>query len=141
MADFRLGSWGPREWGAQATADGLRLALEARVPLLDHKLVEFALAIPPDVKYRNGVTKWVLKRVAERVGLAASTISALERGVRRRPYLHTRQWLAEALGLSKAEQAAFVAQRPVARAAGAEALPPSPPAHTNLPAQRTPLQP
>jgi len=85
---------------------------------------------------RAGLTQEAL---AERVGLAASTISALERGARRRPYPHTRQWLAEALGLSKAEQAAFFAERPVARAAGAESSTPSPPARTNLPAPRTPL--
>lgn len=39
--------------------------VEARVPFLDHKLVEFALTIPQDLKYHNGVTKYILKRVAE----------------------------------------------------------------------------
>jgi asparagine synthase (glutamine-hydrolysing) len=55
-------------------------SLEARVPYLDHKLVEFALAIPADVKYRNGVTKWVLKRVAERAGLDRQLIYRSKRG-------------------------------------------------------------
>jgi asparagine synthase (glutamine-hydrolysing) len=55
-------------------------SLEARVPYLDHKLVEFALALPPDVKYRDGVTKWVLKRVAERVGLPKELIYRRKRG-------------------------------------------------------------
>jgi asparagine synthase (glutamine-hydrolysing) len=55
-------------------------SIEARVPYLDHKLVEFALAIPGDVKYRNGVTKWVLKRVAERVGLDRELIYRPKRG-------------------------------------------------------------
>jgi asparagine synthase (glutamine-hydrolysing) len=55
-------------------------SLEARVPYLDHKLVEFALAIPADVKYRDGVTKWVLKRVAERVGLDRRLIYREKRG-------------------------------------------------------------
>jgi asparagine synthase (glutamine-hydrolysing) len=55
-------------------------SLEARVPYLDHKLVEFALAIPPDVKYRHGVTKWVLKRVAERVGLDRQLVYRSKRG-------------------------------------------------------------
>jgi asparagine synthase (glutamine-hydrolysing) len=55
-------------------------SLEARVPYLDHKLVEFALAIPPAVKYRDGVTKWVLKRVAERVGLPHELIYRSKRG-------------------------------------------------------------
>jgi asparagine synthase (glutamine-hydrolysing) len=55
-------------------------SLEARVPYLDHKLVEFALAIPADVKYRHGVTKWVLKRVAERVGLERELVYRSKRG-------------------------------------------------------------
>ncbi len=55
-------------------------SLEARVPYLDHKLVEFALAIPADVKYRHGVTKWVLKRVAERVGLDRELVYRKKRG-------------------------------------------------------------
>jgi asparagine synthase (glutamine-hydrolysing) len=55
-------------------------SLEARVPYLDHKLVEYALAIPSDVKYRDGVTKWVLKRVAERVGLDRELVYRRKRG-------------------------------------------------------------
>ncbi|HET6315788.1 MAG TPA: asparagine synthase (glutamine-hydrolyzing), partial [Chloroflexota bacterium] len=55
-------------------------SIEARVPYLDHKLVEFALAIPAEVKYRGGVTKWVLKRVAERVGLERELIYRPKRG-------------------------------------------------------------
>ena len=55
-------------------------SLEARVPYLDHKLVEFALAIPARVKYRNGVTKWVLKRVAERAGLERELVYRSKRG-------------------------------------------------------------
>ena len=55
-------------------------SIEARVPYLDHKLVEFALAIPGSVKYRNGVTKWVLKRVAERIGLDRELIYRPKRG-------------------------------------------------------------
>ena len=55
-------------------------SIEARVPYLDHKLVELALAIPPHVKYRNGTTKWVLKRVAERVGLPHELVYRRKRG-------------------------------------------------------------
>jgi asparagine synthase (glutamine-hydrolysing) len=40
-------------------------SIEARVPFLDHKLVEFALTIPSSLKYRDGETKYVLKRAAE----------------------------------------------------------------------------
>jgi asparagine synthase (glutamine-hydrolysing) len=41
-------------------------AVEARVPFLDHTLVEFALNMPDRWKYRNGETKYILKKVAER---------------------------------------------------------------------------
>ena len=50
------------------------------MPYLDHKLVEFALAIPADVKYRRGISKWVLKRVAERVGLDRRLVYRPKRG-------------------------------------------------------------
>jgi asparagine synthase (glutamine-hydrolysing) len=55
-------------------------SIEARVPYLDHKLVEFALAIPPEVKYRHGITNWVLKRVAERAGLPKELVYRRKRG-------------------------------------------------------------
>ena len=37
-------------------------SVEARVPFLDHELVEFALALPPEMKVRDGTGKWLLKR-------------------------------------------------------------------------------
>jgi asparagine synthase (glutamine-hydrolysing) len=37
-------------------------SIETRVPLLDHKLVEFALTIPPEMNLRGGTTKYILKQ-------------------------------------------------------------------------------
>lgn len=37
-------------------------SLEARVPFLDHKFVEFAMSIPESVKTRNGELKYILKK-------------------------------------------------------------------------------
>jgi asparagine synthase (glutamine-hydrolysing) len=37
-------------------------SIEAREPLLDHKLVEFAATIPPELKLRNGITKYIFKQ-------------------------------------------------------------------------------
>jgi asparagine synthase (glutamine-hydrolysing) len=37
-------------------------SVEGREPFLDHHVVEFALALPPAMKYRRGVGKYVLKR-------------------------------------------------------------------------------
>lgn len=41
-------------------------SLESRVPLLDHRVVEFASALPLGLKRRAGVGKWILKRVLDR---------------------------------------------------------------------------
>jgi asparagine synthase (glutamine-hydrolysing) len=41
-------------------------SLEARVPLLDHKLVEFAATLPPKLKLNGLVQKYLLKQVGRR---------------------------------------------------------------------------
>jgi asparagine synthase (glutamine-hydrolysing) len=40
-------------------------SLEVRVPFLDHELVEYCAAIPPDLKVRRLATKYLLKRAAK----------------------------------------------------------------------------
>src|SRR5213594_688143 len=40
-------------------------SIEARVPLLDHKLVEFAATIPPELKLRGETTKYIFKKAME----------------------------------------------------------------------------
>jgi len=40
--------------------------LEARVPLLDHTIVEFARALPLNLKWKDGVDKWILRKVLSR---------------------------------------------------------------------------
>ena len=44
----------------------MAVALEARVPLLDHRVVEFAWRIPRQTLMRNGVSKWPLRQVLYR---------------------------------------------------------------------------
>lgn len=38
-------------------------ALEVRVPLLDHEVVEYSLNISPELKFNNGCSKYLLKQV------------------------------------------------------------------------------
>jgi len=40
-------------------------SLEARAPLLDYKLVEYAFSLPSDWKVRNGTGKWFFKKAME----------------------------------------------------------------------------
>src|SRR5262245_12577656 len=42
-------------------------SVEARVPYLDHELVEFAMSIPSALKYHKGETKYILKRALQGV--------------------------------------------------------------------------
>jgi asparagine synthase (glutamine-hydrolysing) len=41
----------------------MAVALEARTPLLDHRVVEFTLGLPAHLLVRNGETKWLLRQV------------------------------------------------------------------------------
>ena len=42
-------------------------SLETRVPLLDHKIVEFAFRLPGELKLRGNTTKWIFKKTMERL--------------------------------------------------------------------------
>lgn len=44
----------------------MAVGLEARVPLIDHRVVEFAWQLPYHAKLRNGTTKWLLRQVLYR---------------------------------------------------------------------------
>jgi asparagine synthase (glutamine-hydrolysing) len=54
-------------------------SIEARVPLLDHELIEFAATIPPELRLRGGVGKYVFKQALRGV-LPAQTLDRPKRG-------------------------------------------------------------
>jgi asparagine synthase (glutamine-hydrolysing) len=72
-------------------------SVEARVPFLDHKHVEFALQVPTHLKYKNGETKYILKKACEgilphdviyrkKMGFAAPSVRWLKEGTYFRKY-------------------------------------------------------
>jgi tetratricopeptide (TPR) repeat protein/transcriptional regulator with XRE-family HTH domain len=92
---------------------------------------------------RAGLTQ---EELAERAGLSAKAIGALERGDRRRPRPATLRALAAALGLSRAEHEAFLSDASTGVPPGMEALPvervPAPgplPPTSRMPFVRSPL--
>src|SRR5271168_3725849 len=55
-------------------------SLEVRVPLLDHVFVEWAAAMPVEWKFRNGSRKYVLKKLAERLGIPGDVLHRRKQG-------------------------------------------------------------
>lgn len=59
---FDLKSYLPLDILTKVDRMSMAHSIEARVPLLDHKLVEFAATVPPELKLRRGMTKYIFKQ-------------------------------------------------------------------------------
>ncbi len=55
-------SWLPDDLLIKADKMTMANSLELRVPLLDHKVLEFAAALPTDLKVRGFTTKYLAKK-------------------------------------------------------------------------------
>jgi asparagine synthase (glutamine-hydrolysing) len=59
-------TWLPDDLLVKADKMTMANSLELRVPLLDHKLLEFAASLPDDMKLRNGINKAVFRKMVSR---------------------------------------------------------------------------
>ena len=57
--------WLPGAMLTKVDRTSMAVGLEAREPLLDHRLVEFATTLPAAMRVRGGQGKWLLKRALE----------------------------------------------------------------------------
>jgi asparagine synthase (glutamine-hydrolysing) len=66
QALFDLRYYLPDDLLVKVDRASMKYALEARVPVLDHNVVSFALNVDPALKLRDGQSKWLLKQVLYR---------------------------------------------------------------------------
>ncbi|HEX5423876.1 MAG TPA: asparagine synthase (glutamine-hydrolyzing) [Candidatus Acidoferrales bacterium] len=55
-------------------------SLEVRCPLLDHVMVELATRLPLSMKFHGGVRKYLLRRLAEKIGVPRETLYRHKQG-------------------------------------------------------------
>jgi asparagine synthase (glutamine-hydrolysing) len=63
-ADLKI--WLPGDILTKVDRTSMAVGLEAREPLLDHRLVEFAARVPAGMRLRGGLGKWLMKRALRR---------------------------------------------------------------------------
>jgi asparagine synthase (glutamine-hydrolysing) len=62
---FDIKSYLPNDIMTKVDRMSMAHSIEAREPLLDHKLIEFAATIPPELKIKGNTTKYIFKRAMD----------------------------------------------------------------------------
>jgi len=62
-ADLKI--WLPGDILTKVDRTSMAVSLEAREPLLDYRLIEFASRLPVSMRLRGGTGKWLMKRALE----------------------------------------------------------------------------
>ena len=107
----------PEDILAKVDRASMSVGLEARAPLLDHRVVEFAFRVPTSLKLRDGQQKWLLRELLRRYlpqslirrpksGFAAPVGAWLKGPLR--------PWAEELLDPARIEREGFLAPGPVA---------------------------
>lgn len=66
MLFFDASGYLPEDIFTKVDRTTMAVGLEARIPLLDHRVVEFAWRLAPSLRVRGSQGKWILRKVLER---------------------------------------------------------------------------
>jgi len=66
MMILDLISYLPNDILTKVDRTSMASSIETRVPLLDHKLIEYVWKMPHNLKFRNGQSKWILRQILKK---------------------------------------------------------------------------